>query len=419
MSSQEYIRPQDQRREQQQQATQSPQAEEENNILDRAWSWFTGLFDRERETPTLNAAQEQAPAAATSEADDLFASVDSDLDMGTDVDSAVQEIAAQTGGPQNVMEAEPEQILKAPASPFQKASDLEKVALQGGSTYKITGEDMSQDDPWTAIAQGHGMRPEYLQAFNQHVEEVNVGVKDAMSGPVSLDVGVEVYIPSAQEILFAQARQKTGDYDAAVELYGQLAQGPNVKMMDAARLRSSGEVGEAYGTQGVDGGWFYTHNKDVAGAKESRSKDVGGQKEYKVFWVADFWKCSLFLHDVVFQAGYKPDLKANKHYQLAGKLQESGGFDEVLYNKAMPGDAFQRFGGTRSNESHNAVLSNFPVVTDLGDGTEQVEYDIIGASSDRADEGAHTSIVKKGTSDVVGGYGDGGKIRFFRPNTKQ
>src|SRR5688572_12462516 len=50
-----------------------------------------------------------------------------------------------------------------------------KVTLAPGRKYVVTGDDMGQGDPWRAIARNHGMSPENLQAFNQHVIEVEVG----------------------------------------------------------------------------------------------------------------------------------------------------------------------------------------------------------------------------------------------------
>lgn len=383
------------------------QASDERNI----WDWFRSALgmDREQDTPTLDAYAEGTDQQAPTP--EVFAEVADDVEGDQDALTTLDELAATELDDQKAAEAQ--------ASVFQRAGDIEKVELASGQMYKVTTEDMGKDDPWTAIARDHGMKPEHLQVFNQHVAEVNVGVTDAPSSPVTLTAGVEVYIPSAQEILFAQVRGKASSYDEAIELYGQLSEGPNVKMIDAARSRATGKVGEGYGTGGVDGGWFYTRNKTLAGASSKRTDTIGGAKEYKVFWVKDFWKCSLFLHDVVFQAGYKPHQTANNHYQLAGRLQQSPTFTEVSYDKAMPGDAFQRFGGTGSDESHNTVLSSFPEIEDLGNDRVAVRYDMVGAEGDRAGESSRESIVKKGTSDVLSGYGQGGKIRFFRPNKKQ
>lgn len=388
-----------------------------DNAFANVWDWFLDLFREEEQEPAVDHGQEETPIL------DTYQEVYGEEEGGTGgEEEVIEEVANELDGPEieeavNELDgpaAEEAQAVVEEAT-FQKSGDIDKVELSAGSTYKVTADDMAQSDPWTYISRNHGMKPELLQAFNQHVADVSLGGQ-GMSSPVELAAGTEIYIPSAQEILFGQCRQKAASYDEAVTLYGQLAEGPNVKMMDAARSRASGDVGEGYGVEGTDSGRFYTPNPDLAGASSRRSSEINGQTEYKVFWVSDFWKCSVFMHDAVWQAGYKPHMTGNDHYLVAGKLQQSQNYTEVLYNKAQPGDCFQRYGGTGSNESHNAILSDFPKITDLGDGNELVEYDIIGAEYERAAEGYHETTVKKGTSEVVSGYGSGGHIRFFRPS---
>lgn len=300
----------------------------------------------------------------------------------------------------------------------KRSGEAERVTLSAGKSYVISDKDMAESDPWRSIARVNGLTPDRLQAFNQHVSEVNVGgtTQEMPLPPTQLAVGVEIYIPSAQELAFAECRRKAKSYDEAISLYGKLTAGPNVKMLDAAKARATGEVGESYGTQGVNGS-FYTPNPDVAGAK--KGPVVDGKQQYKVFWLADFWKCSIFMNDSVFQAGYKPALTANKHYATAGSADKQPQYKVVKAADAMPGDCFQRFGGTGSDQSHNAVLSTFVDIEDLGDGTEKLTWNIIGAESDRAAEGEHESTVDKASHKVVGGYGYGCELRFLRPVQKR
>ncbi len=293
-----------------------------------------------------------------------------------------------------------------------------KPALSPGKRYIVKAEDDQgyESATWTKIAKDHGMLDKHLVAFNQHVGSVNQGISEFGLPPVpKLQAGVEIYIPSAQELLFAECSHRAdGDIVKATALFNGIAQSPNLKILETARQRASGQLGVGYGTPG-DNGVFYTENPALAGASEKRTTTIDGRKQYRVNWGADFWKCSVFLHDVVYSAGYKPDLTDNKHYRLAGHLQWSTAYREVPVDKARPGHGWQRFGGTRSDESHNAILSSFVQVKDLGDGTEQWTFSIIGAESDRAAESERSHVVKKGTNETV----DGKKIRFFEPKSKR
>jgi hypothetical protein len=298
-----------------------------------------------------------------------------------------------------------------------KAADLPKVKLAPGRTVTLKPEDVGGGDPWRTLARNHGMSPENLQAFNPHLTGIGA---TGVAGPQPLAAGATLYIPSAQELGFAECRRKAGSYDAAIALWGKMVAGPNVKVLDAARARASGEVGQGYGTQGVEGGRFYTQNPTLAGASAKRSKTINGKTEYRVFWLAEFWKCSLFMHDVVWQAGYQPHQTANNHYQLAGRLNESKQqYAEVSAKDAMPGDCWQRFGGRGSDESHNTILSSFVEVEEVDAETERWTFDIIGAEQERAAEATQTFVVKKGTQEVVSGAKTGNLLRFFRPRVKR
>lgn len=300
-----------------------------------------------------------------------------------------------------------------------RSGEAGRVTLSSGKSYVVTDKDMESYDPWTGIAQANGCSAERLQAFNQHVQEVNVGgtATEMALPPTTLAVGVEIYIPSAQELAFAECRKKAKDYDEAIALYGKLTQGPNIKMLDAAKMRASGKTGEAYGTAGDASGNFYTPNAGLAGAKSAGKID--GVAQYKVFWLKDFWKCSVFMNDVVFQAGYKPALMENKHYSTAGNAHKQPQYKQVKAKDAMPGDAWQKYGGSGSDESHNAVLSTFVEIQDLGDGTESWKFNIIGSEQARAAESTKECVVDKATNQVVSGYGSGREIRFLRPTQKR
>jgi len=278
----------------------------------------------------------------------------------------------------------------------------EKVSLAAGSQYTVKSEDLpSWGDQWKNIARNFGTTPEKLAAFN---------------GDVDLAEGVQIYVPSAEERLFAEYRKKYS-YDEAITEFYKAKQGPSVQVYASASERASGKVGESYGTKGVDGGKFMTPNPELAGASSKRSEQVNGHTEYKVFWVQDFWKCSIFMNDAVFMGGYKPALMENKHYSTAGRAHQSTVYKEVGVKDARPGDAWQRFGGTGSDESHNAILSSFVDVksNSYSPDVETWEFKIIGAESDRAAESEQSKTMKRGTNEMT----DGKKIRFLRPQQKR
>ena len=357
-----------------------------------------------RQTPTTTTSATGTDTAAPTTAPP-------DLTNGRGNGAAAADVA--TAGPESsLLEQEPTKNKET------RSGEAGRVTLSSGKSYVVSDKDMQDYDPWRAIARANGCTPERLQAFNQHVQEVNVGgtSQEMPLPPTTLAVGVEIYIPSAQELAFAECRRKAKSYDEAITLYGKLSQGPNIKMLDAAKMRASGKTGESYGTAG-DGGNFYTPNAGLAGAKSAGKVD--GVAQYKVFWLADFWKCSIFMNDAVFQAGYKPALMGNKHYATAGTADKQPQYKVVKASEAMPGDAWQKYGGTGSDESHNAVLSTFVDIVDLGDGTEQWNFNIIGAESDRAAESSKECVVDKASKQIVSGYGSGREIRFLRPTQKR
>lgn len=288
------------------------------------------------------------------------------------------------------------------------------VDLAPGTWLTLTAEHLSGGEAraWETIAKDNGMSEDLLIPFNQHIESVAEGNTEEVGEVVtpSLAAGVRIYIPSAAEILLAQCRKRTKTLTEAVAKYQELAGGSNLKMMEQARLRASGDVGLGYGTSGHNG-VFYSQNPELAGASSRRTSELNGGTEYRVNWGVDFWKCSVFLNDVAFSAGYKPDMTDNDHYRLAGQLHWSREWEEVDVSQAAPGHGWQRFGGTGSNESHNAVLSSFVEVEDISEEVEQWTFSIVGAENDRAAESERVHQMKKGTNENTSGK----IIRFFKP----
>ena len=288
------------------------------------------------------------------------------------------------------------------------------IELAQGTWLDVTTEHLSggEAQAWETIAKNHGMSEDLLIPFNQHIESVAEGSAEEVGAAVTpaLVAGVRVYIPSAAEILLAQCRKRAKTMSEAVAKFKELSGSYNLGMMEQARQRASGEVGLGYGTSGVDG-VFYTQNPEIAGASSRRTSELNGETEYRVNWGVDFWKCSVFLNDVAFSAGYKPDMTENDHYRLAGQLHWSKQWEEVNVSQAAPGCGWQRFGGTGSNESHNAILSSFVEVEDVSDDMEQWTFSIVGAENDRAAESERVHQIKKGTNENSSGK----NIRFFKP----
>lgn len=237
------------------------------------------------------------------------------------------------------------------------------------------------------VAREAGMHPDHLLAFNA-------------DGPVD----GAWYVPSAEEILFHQA--------ADLATFDELCLGPNVALLTAARHRARGRVGLGYGTEGADGGWFYSPNPGLDGASRRRREVLDGVAEYRIMWAPSFWRCSVFMNDVIHQAGWQSDLTANKHYRLAGQIHTSRVFAATA---PAPGVLFQKFGGAGSDESHNAILSTFVAVTPVDETTEDWSFMIVGAEQEQARENPRSYRVKKGTSETI----DGKVLRFFRPRYKR
>lgn len=307
----------------------------------------------------------------------------------------------------------------------EEEPDVAEITISDGTSYTVTEADVAlgEQGAWEHIARAHGMMERDLIRFNQHVETVGEGdaaVQEARTP--TLAAGVVLHIPSSDELAFARCRERTTTYREAVDLYGTLAAGSNLKILAAARFRASGRRGEGYGNLGVDGadgqaGPFLSPNPDLVGASKKRSEELDGQREYKINWNATaegFWKCSIFLHDTLFQAGYQPHVTGNAHYLLAGQLDQSDKVTEIPVSQAGPGALWQRDGGSGSDESHNAILTSFVTVTKVDEEWERWEFSILGAEREGAGESARSHVVKKGTNEADSGE----HIRFFAPATK-
>ena len=299
-----------------------------------------------------------------------------------------------------------------------------QLEINEGHEYVITDSDYetNESECIRKIARAHGMMPENLLTFNQHVASLATAPELARYATIpNLAVGATLYIPSSDELAFYECVKASDSMEAAQARYAKMMESSDLEILRAARHRASGQIGVSYGNKGLGdevAGPFLTPNPALNGASSRRSEEIGGRLEYRVNWNATaegFWKCSVFLHDVVYQAGFKPHLQINNHYLLAGRLQESSNMEEVSVEDAAPGCLWQRFGGTGSDESHNAILTSFVTVESEGDEYDKWRFTILGAERQSAGESERTHTMKKGTNENTSGK----KVRFFRPKFKR
>ncbi|MDJ0707989.1 MAG: DUF4157 domain-containing protein [Leptolyngbyaceae cyanobacterium MO_188.B28] len=300
----------------------------------------------------------------------------------------------------------------------EKSANVSEIKLLPGKTYEVTSDDMSQgeDEGWNNIARNNGMLPATLKLFNQHIKTVDFfGVKvPYLVETTTLGEGTEIYIPSADELSFLEFRKKYPTYQEAVNKYGAYLNTSGQKIIRKARQRASGKIGKSYGT---DSDTFLTPNKELGGTSSRKTETIDSQKEYKVNWGSDLWKCNIFMHDTVYSAGYVPHLSSNKHYTTAGKLHKSKKYKQIKVSNAKPGSLVQLYGGTGSNASHNMVLSSFVERIDHGDGTEHWKFSAIGAEQERSAESIREHDVNPDESGDFYKVTDGKRdfIRFFEP----
>ena len=289
-----------------------------------------------------------------------------------------------------------------------------------GHEYVVTEADYdaNESECIRKIARSHGMMPENLMTFNQHIASLATAPELARYATIpNLAVGAVLYIPSADELAFYECVKVSETIEAAQAKYAKLAASSDLAIIRAARNRGSGQIGLSYGNKGLGtdvAGPFLTPNPELAGASAKRSEEINGQLEYRVNWNATadgFWKCSVFLHDVVYQAGFKPHVRDNAHYLVAGRLQESSLMEEVPVQDAAPGCLWQRFGGTGSDDSHNAILTSFVTVESVDDEYDQWSFTILGAERESVGESSRTHTMKKGSNENTSGK----RVRFFRP----
>ena len=214
----------------------------------------------------------------------------------------------------------------------QAEQELAQPVILPGTEYTVSAADVASGPSvaWRDIARKHGMSEENLIPFNQHVLSVATEQNAAntkYSEVPELAEGVRIYIPSADDLAFAECKKQGGSAEEAERLYAELYHSSNLSILRAARMRGAGELGQSYGNKGLERKLleFSCHRTLLWPEQPRRSREVNGQTEYEINWNAQRMVSgnALFLHDVVFQAGFKPHQTNNDHYQLAGRLHQS------------------------------------------------------------------------------------------------
>ncbi len=316
--------------------------------------------------------------------------------------------AAETLRPDRApLPAAPEAAAPTAAGPGLAAKgEPRTIELPKGREYALTPADIQGDSDatWQHVAEQNGTIAWRLQQANPGVTELTAGTK--------------LYLPSAEEQLYADCLRLTGSEAKAAEKYGEVAAAGGLAVVKGARSAASGDSGESYGTAGK-GGAFYASNPNLAGASSKRTVQQDGKTLYKIVWASNFWKCNLFANESVYRGGFEPSMQANKHYTTAGSLHtDTKTFQEVPATAAYAGlvTVFQSGGG--SNESHTGVLGSMPLVETDADGNTVLTFTFIGASSDRAKEADKHITLKKGTNEILSGDSHE-HLRFLKPLKKR
>lgn len=295
---------------------------------------------------------------------------------------------------------------EAPAAEPEGPQGTQTLRMPEGTRYSVTADDIgySKEGTLDKIAKKHGM-------IGWRIAQANEDVADVQEG-------TQLYLPSTEELLYADCVRKTQDHDKAATMYGEVAQSGGLAIVKGARAAASGDAGESYGTSGVEGK-FLASNPALAGASERRTTTENGQKLYKISWLSNFWKCNLFANEAVYRGGYEPSMKANKHYTTAGALHlDKKSYQEVPASSAYAGCVVTLTAGTGSDQSHSGVCGNMPILTTDEDGNTVVEFTFIGASTDRAKEQDKKITIKAGTNEIVSGDSHD-NLRFLKAVKKR
>jgi hypothetical protein len=279
------------------------------------------------------------------------------------------------------------------------------VELPAGKTLTLGAADVKHhaSATWKHIADQHGTIAWRLKQANEGVEPV---------------AGATVYVPSAEEQLYADILRQQGDEGAAAEVYAELTASGAVDVLRGAREAASGGSGKSYGTAGNEGA-FWASNPALKGASERRTVEENGHRMYRVVWASNFWKCNLFANEAVFRGGFEPSLAPNRHYTTAGRLHtDTDAFDAVDPRQGHAGLAVVFWSGGGSNSSHTGICGSMVSVSRDASGNDVLEFTFLGASTDRAREDDKRIVLKAGTNEIISGDSHD-VLRFLRPRKRR
>lgn len=308
----------------------------------------------------------------------------------------------------------------------------ERPAVQDGRWLRLDAAQLAVqpeegerpgDAQWRRLARDAGLHPATLRAFNHRRRPG--GPERPWTHPrlPRLRVGRRVFVPSTDEVLLARCVQHAGGRVArGLRQLATLSAAHNLVLLRAARARASGRIGRSYSNAGLDGA-FLSPNPGLAGASDApgRWETHDGRREHLVRWGADFWKCSVYLQDVLYHAGFVPHMSDHDHYLVAGLVHRSDHFREHGRDRAAPGDVWQRWGGDGVEQSHTGILASFVEVRPLppqpgaAGPLEVWSFALLGAETGGAGVSLREQIVRPGTNETV----EGKRIRFFAPTRRR
>jgi len=283
-----------------------------------------------------------------------------------------------------------------------------------GTSYILTKTDALDVDKFV---RSYGLYLDDFLAFNQAIEEEYFWGKliERKSIPLKFEENNSFYIPSNDETALQAFSKKYNIKQEAIDQYLSYQNSDEEKIFKTAIKRASNIIGQHYGTESLI---FLSPNEGLVGASESRVEMINNEKQYKVNWGPDIWKCNIFVHDVVYDAGFETDIMDNEHYITAGQLHQSEKFALLEIEEAKPGTLVQLYSGEGSNQSHNLVLTSFVDRISKSNGNELWKFKALGAEQDRAAVSyrKYEIVMINNEYEIIDARFE--KIRFFKPKFK-
>jgi len=289
--------------------------------------------------------------------------------------------------------------------------------LMAGFYHTFSDEDILD---WNFWARKYGMHFTNLKKFNQRIIEDYFWDKliERYAETVELIVGETIYIPSMEELTLHSFANHYPTETEVIDIYQSFRTTEADIILKVAYKRASGLIGKHYGTESLV---FLSPNPDLIGASERNTEWVDAEIQYKVNWGADVWKCNIYMHDVIYDAGFEPDVMSNDHYITAGQLHLSEKFEALSVEEVQPGNLVQLFSGSGSNDSHNLILTTFICRKQQKATTEIWMFTALGAEVDTAAASVRIFEISISPSEKNYKVLDGSSefIRFFKPKNSR